>query len=60
MVVDNIKSVEKIKNFLKFNSYLVWICFLILTLGNIIIINGLKSDIQKTNRALPLKKDLSK
>lgn len=50
MVVDNIKSVEKIKNFLKFNSYLVWICFLILTLGNIIIINGLKSDIQKTNR----------
>ena len=49
MIIDNVKTIEKVKDFLKFNSYLVWICFLVLCLATIITINGLKADIKKTN-----------
>ncbi|MDA3053303.1 hypothetical protein OFO01_06935 [Campylobacter sp. JMF_01 NE2] len=50
MIVDNVKTLEKVKDFLKFNSYLVWICFLILCVGTIKVISGLKSDIETTNK----------
>lgn len=49
MIVDNVKMIEKVKDFLKINSYLVWICFLILCIGTIIVINSLSNDIKKTN-----------
>ena len=49
MIVDNVKMIEKVKDFLKINSYLVWICFLILCIGTVIVISSLSNDIKKTN-----------
>lgn len=50
MVVDNVKMVEKVKDFLKYNSYLVWICFLLLCFSTIKTVSGLKEDMQRTNQ----------
>lgn len=49
MIIDNVKTIEKVKDFLKLNSYLVWICFLVLCLVTILAISSLKSDIKATN-----------
>jgi hypothetical protein len=52
MITDDVKLIDKVKAFLKLNSYLVWICFLVLCAVNIITMNDVKSDIEETNKKI--------
>ena len=48
-MIDKIGTLERAKSFFKLNSYLVWICFVILCLFTIISVASLKSNIAETN-----------
>ena len=41
---------EKIKEHLKLNSYLVWVCFLLICIATILVIGSVTSDIKNTNQ----------
>lgn len=49
MVTDSVKILQRAKDFLKLNSYLIWICFAALTIANIIYIGGIRDDTRQSN-----------
>ena len=52
MITDSVKMIDKVKSFLRLNSYLVWICFLVLCFVNIVTIGEIKEDISNTNKKI--------
>ena len=52
MITDSVKMIDKVKSFLRLNSYLVWICFLVLCFVNIVTIGDIKTNIEDTNKKI--------